>query len=437
MRRVTNLVALNIGIAACVLFSGQAHSAPMRLATIHDSITSPHVASGPGNAVYVVWDDDEEPDDEHSAIDIYFKRSLDGGASFGETVVIESDSSPDVIVTYPQMAVAEDGTVYIVYCRYDLETGQFYIIVNKSVDQGASFEKKTVYTEPPGSSLDRENGFFFGADIRIIQNRIYYIWSGSWEIFLAQSDEENNFEVVDIEHEGNGDEEARAHKIHPSLAVDSSLNVHVAWLEAHYPENSIYYDYDLYTARLASDQQQFSEIKMLGKVGTTGQLMGKPFIEAHSKNRIFIAYNTPDGCMTLSSNDGGESFSDPLNTTLGISTTVFNYKTILDPGDAMHFLYISVNNSTLYYSQSQDYGETVQDTVKIALPIASQADMDWCQDKQLAYIVWFDDNSIFFSNSLEEAGDDPQPEPDSEPSKTDDGGGGGGGCFVQSMLEAK
>jgi hypothetical protein len=100
-----------------------------------------------------------------------------------------------------------------------------------------------------------------------------------------------------------------------------------------------------------------------------------------------VAHNAPDGCTTLYSNDGGASFSDPVNTTLGISTAAYNYKTIMDPGGVMHFLYISVNNSTLYYSKSLDYGESVQDTVKIALPIASHADMDWNYDKELACIV--------------------------------------------------
>jgi hypothetical protein len=444
MRRLTQLVMLRIVIATCVLLPEYAHCAPLRLAIIHDSITSPHVASGPGDAVYVVWHDKEETDDEEAPINIFFKRSLNGGASFDETIVIENDDTPDRAVTYPQMAVAADGTVYIVYSKYeyDLEDGQFRIIVNKSVDNGATFEKETVYSEPLGGFLTGENFAFFGANIRILENRIYYTWSGEREIFLARSDDENQFEIFDIEDEGNQDDNipTETSKIHPALAVDPNQNVYVAWLEAHLEDaTQISLKYDLYTTKLESDQQQFSEIKKLGKVGTTGQMMGRPFIEAHSSDSVFVAYNTPEGCMSLSSNDGGDSFSAPLNTKLGISTTVFNYKTILDPRDAMHFLYISVNNSTLYYSQSPDYGESVQDTVKIALPIASQADMDWCQEKELAYIVWFNpqDNSIYFSNSLDEAGDEQPPAPDPAPSTTDGGGGGGGGCFIQSMLEAK
>jgi hypothetical protein len=439
MSGLTRLVMLQIVVAACVLLTEHVHCAPLRLASINDGITRPHIASGPGNAVYVVWHDKEETDDEDAPIKIFFKRSLDGGASFGETIVIENDDNPDVIVTYPQMAVAADGTVYIVYSKYDLQNGQFYILVNKSVDEGGSFGKETAYTEPQGSLLDRKNGFFFGADVRILENRIYYIWSGAREIFLARSDDDNKFEVIDIEHTENEDEYAPTgtSKIHPSLAVDQNHNVYVAWLEAHVEDSSqIYLKYDLYTAKLESDQRQFSGIKMLGKVGESGQLMGRPCIVTHSADSVFVAHNTPDGCTTLSSNDGGESFSDPVNTTLGISTAAYNYKTIMDPSDAMHFLYISVNNSTLYYSKSLDHGESVQDTVKIALPIASQADMDWNHDRELAYIVWFDDNSIYFSNSLQEAGNEPPPAPDPAPSTTTSGGGGGGGCFIESMLES-
>ncbi|MFN2303745.1 MAG: hypothetical protein ACK2TV_08445, partial [Anaerolineales bacterium] len=109
MRRLTQLVVLHIVIATIMLLSEYAHCAPLRLATTHGSITSPHIANGPADAVYVVWHDNEETDDEDAPINIYFKRSLDGGASFDETIVIENEDTPDRTVTYPQMAVAADG----------------------------------------------------------------------------------------------------------------------------------------------------------------------------------------------------------------------------------------------------------------------------------------------------------------------------------------
>jgi hypothetical protein len=81
------------------------------------------------------------------------------------------------------------------------------------------------------------------------------------------------------------------------------------------------------------------------------------------------------------------------------------------------------------------------DTVRISHEEADKVDMDWSHGKELAYIVWLNpqDNSIYFSNSLEAAGDEPQsvPDPDQPTADGGGGGGGGGGCFIQNMLEAK
>ena len=136
MTGVTKVAALNIGIAPFLLLWAHAHSAPLRLATINNEKTELQLVSKPNDAVYILWyDHDEESDDDTAAIDIYFKRSLNGGVSFEETVIIENGGTPDMGVSYPQMAVAGDGTVYIMYCKYDYQSdhqgGQFSIIVNK------------------------------------------------------------------------------------------------------------------------------------------------------------------------------------------------------------------------------------------------------------------------------------------------------------------
>jgi hypothetical protein len=139
--------------------------------------------------------------------------------------------------------------------------------------------------------------------------------------------------------------------------------------------------------------------------------------------------------MTLSSDIGGESFSAPLKTTLGISSTVINFKTIMDTNNVMHFLYVPLNeSSTLCYSKSQDYGDSVGGTIKISPLEADTADMDWNQDKESSYIVWLNpqEYSIYFSDSLEEATDEQPPVADAGPSTTD--GGGGGGCVIKACL---
>ena len=55
-----------------------------------------------GNNVYVVWSDDE---------DVFYKRSTNGGASFGITINLSNDNNPSFL---PQIAVVGKN-VYIVW----------------------------------------------------------------------------------------------------------------------------------------------------------------------------------------------------------------------------------------------------------------------------------------------------------------------------------
>jgi hypothetical protein len=93
--------------------------------------------------------------------------------------------------------------------------------VNKSEDEGASFVRKTVYTEQMGDLL-------------------------------------------------------ACGKVNPLLAVDWNNNVYVAWMESHYIEGSAEFNFNLYLSKLANDQRQFSEIKMIGELGSTGEFMAGP-----------------------------------------------------------------------------------------------------------------------------------------------------------------
>jgi hypothetical protein len=78
--------------------------------------------------VYVVWSDDTR-----GKGGILYRKSTDGGASFGGTVNLTSISRP-----YATVAVSGNN-VYVVWSDDTPGTGNFDILYIKSTDGGASF----------------------------------------------------------------------------------------------------------------------------------------------------------------------------------------------------------------------------------------------------------------------------------------------------------
>src|SRR5215207_4053616 len=110
------------------------------------------------DSVYVVWTDNATGNG-----DIYFKRSVDNGTSFGNTENLSTNPGNS---TAAQIAAYQDN-VYVVW--EDAATGNGDIYFKRSVDNGTSFGN----TE----NLSNDNGKSYGAQIVISGNNIYVVWA--------------------------------------------------------------------------------------------------------------------------------------------------------------------------------------------------------------------------------------------------------------------
>lgn len=125
-----------------------------------------------GNNVYVVWEDDTTGNDE-----ILFRRSVDGGATFGSTINLSSDSGDSLSV-----GLAVSGSnVYVVWV--DSTGGNNEILFRMSTDGGITFGDITNISNNPGfSQLPR---------IAVFGTNLYVIWvdvvSFKTEIFYRRS----------------------------------------------------------------------------------------------------------------------------------------------------------------------------------------------------------------------------------------------------------
>lgn len=158
-----------------------------------------------GNNVYVVWRDGSE---------ISYRRSIDSGVSFGPTENLSNNAGFSAA-----SAIAASGSnVYVVWT--DNTFGNSEILYRRSTDSGANFD--------PTINLSNNDGFSVDPVISALGNNIYLAWSddslGNFEIFFKRSlDSGASFSLESINLSEND-----ASSIRPAIAAFSD-NVYVVW----------------------------------------------------------------------------------------------------------------------------------------------------------------------------------------------------------------
>jgi hypothetical protein len=96
--------------------------------------STPRIATGAGNRVFVVWRDNRNG----MNTDIWFRSSADGGATWGNEVRLDTDAAGSHASEEPSIAADTDGNVYVAW--QDVRTGSSYdIYFNRSADHGATW----------------------------------------------------------------------------------------------------------------------------------------------------------------------------------------------------------------------------------------------------------------------------------------------------------
>ena len=176
-----------------------------------------------GSAVHVVWNDFRDGSDQ-----IYYKRSTDGGASWGPDIRLTNDS---VSSQYPSVSVS-GPVVYVVWT--DWRDGNYEIYYKCSTDGGASWGTDTRLTNNPFTSLFPSvsvSGLFVHVvwiDSRDGNDQLYYACStdggASWGADTRLTDNMYFSES-------------------PSVSVSGSV-VHVVWNDSRDGNTEIYYKRD-------------------------------------------------------------------------------------------------------------------------------------------------------------------------------------------------
>ena len=177
------------------------------------------------NKVYVVWTDNTTGNG-----DIYFKRSVDNGTTFGE---IENISINTTGMSFLPQISAVGNNIYVAWV--DTSTGSNEIFFRHSNNTGESFRGARELSKT--LSVDGEYALF--PRISTIGSNVYVVWQdkvlGNYEIFLRESnDGGGKFSgIKNLSRKNTGD------SISPQI-VSSGNNVYVVWTDLEHDQSEIF-----------------------------------------------------------------------------------------------------------------------------------------------------------------------------------------------------
>ncbi len=139
-----------------------------------------------GSVVHVVWNDNRDGNSE-----IYYKRSTDGGISWGADTRLTNNSA---ISEYPSVAVS-GSVVHVVW--QDNRDGNYEIYYKRSTDAGISWGADT--------RLTNNTAFSWYPSVAVSGSVVHVVWKdnrdGNWEIYYKRNPTGNPVGIQNISTE--------------------------------------------------------------------------------------------------------------------------------------------------------------------------------------------------------------------------------------------
>ena len=201
---------------------GTSWGADTRL-TNNSTISQYPSVSVSGQVVHLVWEDRRDGNPE-----IYYKRSTDGGSSWGADTRLTNNSAASL---FPSVSVSGE-VVHVVW--NDERHGNYEIYYKRSTDGGTSWGADTRLTNDPYSSEF--------PSVAVSGSAVHVVWhdsrDGSTEIYYKRSTDGGVNWGADTRLTNNS-----AFSGYSSVAVSGSA-VHVVWYDFRDGNNEIYYKRD-------------------------------------------------------------------------------------------------------------------------------------------------------------------------------------------------
>ncbi len=198
---------------------GVSWSADTRLTINTANSGSPSVAIS-GSVVHVVWNDERDGNDE-----IYYKRSPDGGVSWGADTRLTNNTA----ISWPPSVAVSGSAVHVVW--YDDRDGNFEIYYKRSTDGGVNWSADT--------RLSINTAFSGYPSVTVSGSVVHVVWydgrDGNDELYYKRSTDGGVSWGADTRLTNN-----TATSVYPSVTVSGSV-VHVVWQDERDGNYEIYY----------------------------------------------------------------------------------------------------------------------------------------------------------------------------------------------------
>jgi len=275
-----------------------------------------------GAYVYTLW-----MDDTHGSRDIFFRRSVDKGNTFGDTINLSNN--PGASLNPSMVASRSTSNLYVVWEHIPGNNGE--ILFTRSTDGGRTFENPI--------SLGNNTGLNGFPQVALSENNtnVYVVWHDAQNgIKLRRStDNGSTFETATRLSDKNKDSQ------NPQISVSQDNNVYVVWQSNHQGNNG-----QIMFTRSTDNGSSFENPISLGKVDGIDRTNGdnpkhkkdtiseeqnilsfhprivKPpaskdvYVVWYSGINVFhLRYHLLTDILFSRSTDNGETFEDPISLT--------------------------------------------------------------------------------------------------------------------------
>ncbi len=324
-----------------------------------------------GNNVYVVWQDDSSGNKE-----IYFSRSTDNGATFGNVINLSNNPGESEL---PQIA-ASGNNVYVAwrdnaFRNYEILPRTYEVLFVASNNNGATFSSAANLSNNAGSSIDPR--------IAASGSNVYVVWQdntiGNWEIFFRRSTN-NGASFDDLVNLSNNP----GNSLHPQITA-SGNNVYIAWLD----DNNVFF-------RTSADNgSNFQDVIILCKsvaetiCGDSGSLQ-----VAGSGSNAYAIWSRGIAqkfdIFFSKSMDNGTSFSSALDLSNNIGNS--SNARVAVSGNNVYVVWQSevLGKANIFFRASTDNGVTFDNAVNLNSNAGKSGGPVISATGNNVYVIWVD-----------------------------------------------
>ncbi|OGD24047.1 MAG: hypothetical protein A2Y69_05560 [Candidatus Aminicenantes bacterium RBG_13_59_9] len=335
MKRTLGLIPAALGLFLFALQAQAGWTPAQRLTWTSGASSRPALAIDSNDHIHVVWSDDSPGNPE-----IYYKKSLDGGATWtaGKKISETSGASYE-----PAIAVDSSGNPHVAWQDNSPGSGEIYY--RKSTDGGSAWMAARRLTWTAGWSYRPALVIDSSDDLHIV----WEDWTpGNPEIYYKRSMDGGTTWTSGIEITWTA-----KNSWGPAMAVDSSDNLHVVW-EDNTPSN-----FDIYYKKSPDAGATWMEDKRLS---WNSGWSAKPAVSADSASNVHIAWqdDTPGNNEVYykKSTDGGVAWTASKRLTWNSGASA-SPAVAADSAGNVHIVWQDATPGAhdIYYKKSPDSGD--------------------------------------------------------------------------------